>query len=54
MEIEAMENTGIIELLDETFSVDTVKVFKPHTDVYEMVPDIPLHRTILIGAVQDQ
>ena len=40
MEIEAMENAGIIELLDETFSVNMVKVFKPHTDVYEMVPNM--------------
>ena len=40
MEIEAMENAGIIELLNETFFVDLVKVFKPHTDVYEMVPNM--------------
>ena len=36
----ALENAGIVDLLDETFSVDMVKVYKPHPDVYQMVPDM--------------
>ena len=36
----ALENAEIMDLLDETFSVDMVKVYKPHPDVYQMVPDM--------------
>ena len=40
MVYRAVENAGIMDLLDETFSVDMVKVYKPHPDVYQMVPDM--------------
>ena len=36
----AAENAGIIDLLGETFSVDMVKLYKPHPDLYQMVPDM--------------
>ncbi len=36
----AEENAGIMNLLDETFSVHMVKVYKPHPDIYQMVPDM--------------
>jgi 2-haloacid dehalogenase len=35
-----LENARIMDLLDETFSVDMVKIYKPHPDVYQMVPDM--------------
>ena len=36
----AEENAGIMNLWDETFSVHMVKVYKPHPDIYQMVPDM--------------
>ena len=35
----AIDSAGIGALLDEAFSVDTVKIYKPHPDVYQMVMD---------------
>ena len=36
----AEENAGTMNLLDETFSVHMVKVYKPHPGVYQMVSDM--------------
>lgn len=35
----AIDSAGIGEVLDASFSVDSVKIFKPHPSVYQMVPD---------------
>jgi len=35
----AIDSAGIGDVLDESFSVDTVKIFKPDPRVYQMVPD---------------
>lgn len=35
----AVDGNGLTDLLDEVFSVDSVKIFKPHPKVYQMVPD---------------
>jgi len=35
----AIDSAGIGDDLDAAFSVDTVKIFKPHPSVYQMVPD---------------
>ena len=37
---DAIENAGIIDLMDKTLSVDMVKVCKPHTDLCRIVPDL--------------
>ena len=35
----AIDSAGIGDVLDASFSVDSVKIFKPHPSVYQMVPD---------------
>jgi len=35
----AIDSAGIGDVLDNSFSVDTVKIFKPDPSVYQMVPD---------------
>ena len=35
----AVENAGINEVLDDTFSVDSIGIYKPHPSVYQMAVD---------------
>ena len=35
----AVENAGINEVLDNTFSVDSIGIYKPHPSVYQMAVD---------------
>ena len=35
----AIDSASIGDVLDASFSVDSVKIFKPHPSVYQMVPD---------------
>ena len=35
----AVENAGINEALDDTFSVDSIGIYKPHPSVYQMAVD---------------
>ena len=35
----AVENAGINEVLDDTFSVDSIGIYKPHPNVYQMAVD---------------
>ncbi len=35
----AVENAGIVDVLDETFSVDSIGIYKPHPSVYQMAVD---------------
>ena len=35
----AIDNAGIGDVLDASYSVDTVKIFKPHPSVYQMAVD---------------
>jgi 2-haloacid dehalogenase len=35
----AVENAGIEDVLDDTFSVDSIGVYKPHPSVYQMAVD---------------
>jgi len=35
----AVENAGIVDVLDDTFSVDSIGIYKPHPSVYRMAVD---------------
>lgn len=35
----AVENAGIVDVLDDTFSVDSIGIYKPHPSVYQMAAD---------------
>lgn len=37
MVTNAIHSAGLSELIDEVFSVDQVKIFKPHPSVYELI-----------------